>query len=356
MARLEDMPEVERTRVLAKPCTPLRSVLLRLFSGVLAVSSLVIALGAPASGEVLYVDEQFGFTQSTVVFASKPVGLPPGTLDLPLELCQPQGAGVPTPRPAVILIHGGGFTGGSRFNARMLEMCERMARRGYTAVSIDYRLQGDDPVVSAPFAPIEAAITAAGDSRGAAIAGAVEDGWAAREWMTANAATLGVDPDRIGVAGGSAGAIISLMLGYVLPEMGVAPTDAFGAVFDMWGTLGDSPTSLSSGDPPLLIAHGENDPTVPVSGAYALETQAIAVGLTHEVYVLEGVGHGFDIFTRVVAPGQTMFDRFVYFFYEHVAGASTVSVPALSPVAKSLLPGFLAVLGLIGLRGRRKRI
>lgn len=321
----------------------------------LACLCLAVAATSPAGAQTLYVDEQFGFTQTTgVVFASKPVGSPPTNLDLRLELFEPQGTGVPTSRPAIILIHGGGFTGGSRFSVRLIEMCERMARRGYTCVSIDYRLEGDDPVVSAPFEPIEAAVAASGEARAAAIAAAAEDGWAAYQWMTANAAALEVDVGRIGVGGSSAGAVTALMLTYVLDDIGVAPANTFGAVFDMWGSLGDDPTSLASGDAPLLIAHGENDVTVPVSGAYALETQAIAVGLTYEIYVVEGVGHGFNIFTTVVAPGQTMFDRFVDFFYQHVAGAGAPAVPALTPGTQMLLCALLLTLGLTARSLRRR--
>lgn len=313
---------------------------------VLACLSLALASASPAGAQTLYLDEQFGFTRTTgVVFASKPVGAPATNLDLRLELFQPQGSGVPPSRPAIILIHGGGFTGGSRFNGRLIESCERMAGRGYTCVSIDYRLQGDDPIISAPYEPIEAVVAATGDDRATAIAAAAEDGWAAYEWMAANATTLGVDVDRIGVGGSSAGAVTSLMLAYVLDDIGVAPANSFGAVFDMWGSLGDAPTSLATGDAPLLIAHGENDATVPVSGAYALEARAIAVGLTYEMHIVEGAGHGFNIFTQVVEPGQTMFDRFVDFFYQHVAGANPPAVPALSPFAKLVLISLLLLAG-----------
>ena len=305
-----------------------------------------------ADAETLYVDEQFGVVQTTgVVFASKPAGSPPANLDLLLELFQPQGVGVPTSRPAIILIHGGGFTGGSRFNSRLIEMCERMTRRGYTCVSIDYRLEGDDPVISAPFVPLETAIAAAGESRAQAIAAAVEDGWAAYEWMSANAVALGVDTNRIGVGGSSAGAVTALMMAYSLDKLGIAPANAFGAVFDMWGSLGDDPTVLAHGDAPLLIAHGENDTVVPVSGAYALETRAIAVGLTHEIHVVPGAGHGFDIFTQIVSPGQTMFERFVDFFYLQVAGAP--AVPAAAPLAKLVLIALLFFTGAALLVQRR---
>ncbi len=299
-----------------------------------------------ASAQTLYLDEQFGVAQTTgVVFASKPAGSPPADMDLRLELFQPTGVGVPTPRPAIILIHGGGFTGGNRFNGRLIESCERFARRGYACVSIDYRLVGDDPVVGASYALIQQGAEAAGETpvRAAAIAAAAEDGYAAYEWLVANAGALGVDTDRIGIGGSSAGAATSLIVAYILDKLGIAPPGAFAGVFDMWGTLAGSEAFIAGTDAPLLIAHGENDGTVPVSGAYALEARALAVGLPYEMHIVPGAGHGFDLFSVIVTPGETMFDRWVAFFYDHVATATPPPppVPATSPLTTTLLAATL---------------
>jgi len=310
---------------------------------------LIFLLPTTVSAQTLYVDEQFGFERTTgVVFTTKPAGDPVADMDLRLELYEPTGTGVPTPRPALILIHGGGFVGGTRFNARLVELCERMARRGYTCVSIDYRLEGDAPVVGAPFLPIQASVEAAGGTpqRAAAIAAAGEDSWAAYEWLVSNAGSLGIDMARIGVGGSSAGAFTSLIDAYVLDEIGVAPANAYRAVFEMWGGLGASVALIDATDAPLLITHGSLDTTVPVSEAYALEAQAISVGLPHEAHVVTGAGHGYDIFTVEVVPGDTMFDRFVAFFYTHVAQASAPpTVPSMSIAHQHLLLAALLIGG-----------
>jgi para-nitrobenzyl esterase len=317
-----------------------------------------LLLPAVAAAQTLYVDEQFGFDlTSGVVFASKPAGSPVASMDLRLELYQPTGLNVPVPRPAIILIHGGGFVVGSRFNARLIEICERMARRGYACVSIDYRLEGDDPVVGAPFTPLENFIVAGGATAetAAASAAAAEDSWAAYEWMVANAASLGVDVDRIGVGGSSAGAYTSLSLGYVLDEIGPAPPNTFRAVFDMWGGLGTGVSLLDGSDAPLLITHGSADFVVPASEAYALEAQAIAVGMIHEIHVVSGAGHGYDIFTTIVAPGETMFDRFVGFFNTHVATPDDpTAVPMLSAGFRLLMLATFVVAGRIVLTRTRR--
>lgn len=312
-------------------------------------------LCSPARGQTLYLDEQFDFERTSAVpFASKPVGNPPSDTFLRLELFQPTGSGVPSARPAVILIHGGGFVAGSRNEPALLEMCERMARRGWTCASIDYRLSGVDPVIDPAFVLIELGAQAVGFPHPTAVAAATEDGWAAHQWMLTNSVVLGVDPARIAVGGTSAGAGTALLMAYVLDKIGVAPPRSFGAVFDMWGSLGIDPALITSSDAPLLIAHGDLDSVVPVADALALQARAIEVGLPHEVHIVPGAGHGFDIFTQAVAPGETMFDRFVAFFYQHVAleEVAPPSVPAVSPVAAFVLALCLLVAGggLIGLR------
>ena len=86
------------------------------------------------------------------------------------------------------LIAGGGFRAGSRKG--YLAQCIRLAQRGYVAVTVDYRL--------APAAPFPAA---------------VHDVKAAVRYLRASAPRLGIDPERIGVTGGSAGGHLALFLG-----------------------------------------------------------------------------------------------------------------------------------------------
>jgi acetyl esterase/lipase len=90
--------------------------------------------------------------------------------------------------PAILCIHGGGFRAGSRKGYQAL--CIRLAKEGYVAATVDYRL--------APKAPFPAA---------------VYDVKAAIRYLRANAAKLGIDPDKIGTMGGSAGGHLTLFLG-----------------------------------------------------------------------------------------------------------------------------------------------
>jgi acetyl esterase/lipase len=83
--------------------------------------------------------------------------------------------------PGLLYIHGGGFVLGDldMFHAHVLRLVDEL---GVVIVSVDYRLAPEHPF-PAP----------------------VEDCYAALRWMAAKADELGVDPERIGVAGESAG-------------------------------------------------------------------------------------------------------------------------------------------------------
>jgi len=285
------------------------------------------------NAQLLYKDEQFGFQQSSnVLFASKPVSAPLSSVDLYLELFEPTGANVPENRPAVLLIHGGGFTTGSRFAFQLIEACTQLARRGYSCVSIDYRLAGDDPIIAPDFTPIEYIGMISGLAYPTALAAAVEDGWAAYEWIQTNAQSLGIDPERIAIGGKSAGAITALYMAYVLDEIGVAPPNAFKSVFNMWGTLGAIEYSLIDGNnAPIFITHGENDSVIPVASAYAIEAQANYVGLPYAIHIEPSANHGFDIFSATTDSGGTVFETLVDFYFEHVASDSTSIEVPLSP-------------------------
>lgn len=97
-----------------------------------------------------------------------------------------------TPRPAVIIIHGGGFVGGDRTIG--WEAATHMAEAGYIAFSIGYRLF-DQVGGSNPW-PAQ-----------------LDDAQRAVRWVRANAATYGVDPERIGAYGHSSGGTLAAMLG-----------------------------------------------------------------------------------------------------------------------------------------------
>ncbi|MEM7581886.1 MAG: alpha/beta hydrolase [Acidobacteriota bacterium] len=271
------------------------------------------------------VDPSFDVAVTTgLVYGVGEVQAPiPGLKDLLLDLYEPTAAGAHGELlPALVIIHGGGFFGGSRQQEHLVQIANEMATRGYVVVSIDYRLVPDEPVPSPRVEPIlQAMIDGQGGTptaNGVAAVAAIDDGLTALDWLREAAGSLGVDPARIGILGGSAGAITSVHMAYVLDNYGV-PAPALSFVVDLWGGSlipPDDPAAaaahLEAGEPPLFVIHGIEDRSVPVELSELLVARALEQGVVHEYHPIEGAGHGFgsiDLFNREVTPGVTLFDR-----------------------------------------------
>src|SRR5918994_6372462 len=110
-----------------------------------------------------------------------------GDMDMTLDVYHPP-EGVTPKRMAIIHLFGGGFFGGNKNAGYIINDAKALGARGYTNISSNYRLQtqGSWP---AQLHDVKAAI----------------------RWTRANAARLGVEADRIAVAGYSAGGMLALM-------------------------------------------------------------------------------------------------------------------------------------------------
>lgn len=89
--------------------------------------------------------------------------------------------------PAIVCIHGGGWGKGTRKNFG--KPAKYLAEHGYVTVSIEYRLSGE-----------------------ALFPAHIQDCKAAVRWLRAHAETYGIDPDRIGATGHSAGGHLAALL------------------------------------------------------------------------------------------------------------------------------------------------
>ena len=254
-----------------------------------------------------------------IVFGQGRVNAPAaGRIDLRLDLYEPLTRSNGR-RPAVLLIHGGGFVGGSRAQPDLVRVARGLAERGSVVLSIDYRLLGQDPVPSPRVAPVEAA--APDVAIFTAMVAAVDDSLTALDWLDGHEKELRVHPNRLGIVGGSAGAITANHVAYALDDLGVGAPD-FRFVGDLWGGIYlPAPTpaaaaQLNSGEAPLFAVHGSADRLVPVALDDWLVARARSVGVPAEYHRVEGGAHGFagtGFFTREVAPGQTAFDRLLDF-------------------------------------------
>ena len=120
-----------------------------------------------------------------------------GGLFLNLDLAAPAGNPEGQSNAVIVYIHGGGFKHGDKAGKRgsILEA----AGKGYIGVSVNYRLTGT--AGSNPYAV------------GARFPDPVRDVKCAIRWIRANRLVFGIDPDRIAVVGGSAGASLALFVG-----------------------------------------------------------------------------------------------------------------------------------------------
>lgn len=221
-----------------------------------------------------------------------------GGEELKLDLALPDGDDGHL--PLIVLIHGGGWQRGSRFDLR--EGIQDLARRGYAAASVSYR-----------FTP---------KHRWPA---QLEDVEAAVRWLRANAKKHRIDTRRVGAAGYSAGGHLSILLG-VIPRGGengdagvdvvgnyFGPTDISAKVFSDYvdrliadlagGTREErgsvyrdiSPaTRVTRASAPVLTFHGSSDPVVPVEQARVLHRALDAAHVPNRLDILEGLGHGWD--------------------------------------------------------------
>jgi acetyl esterase/lipase len=249
-----------------------------------------------------------------------------GDVELKLDMAAPaEGSG---PFPGVIVIHGGGWRAGNKKDVR--PMLAELARRGYVAVSPQYRFCPRDKF------PAQ-----------------VHDVKAAIRWMRSHAKEHRIDADHIGATGGSAGGHLSLMLGVTGPGDGLegnappdAPSSRVQAVVNYFGPtdftapdippptdplvrdfLGASPAEapetakraspvsfVSKDDPPILTFQGTKDPLVPHTQAIRLAEAQSAAGVPGRVELMVGAGHGWfgtELDVHTTAETIRFFDRYL---------------------------------------------
>jgi acetyl esterase/lipase len=231
-----------------------------------------------------------------------------------LDLLLPRAPKGEKPLPVVVNIHGGAWQSGDKSNG-LPQLAGLVSTGDYAAASIGYRLSGE-----------------------ATWPAQIHDCKAAIRWIRANAEKYHLDPDRIGVMGGSAGghlvALLGTGAGIEALEGDLGPDKGVGTrvkcVVDQFGpsdllTIGDHPSSIkhnaagspeskllggpipdrkdmaraaspityvSKDDPPFLIIHGDNDQTVPFNQSERLAKALKDAGVDVLFVKVEGGGHG----------------------------------------------------------------
>lgn len=234
------------------------------------------------------------------------------------------------PVPALVYVHGGGWTMGDKaLGAGILDVSELVAR-GYLVAAINYRLAPQYKF------PVQ-----------------IEDVKCAIRFLRAHAVNYEINPERIGVWGGSAGGHLVALLGTTGKSAGLEGSGGYDdqssrvqAVVDMFGPADltvffegnksdllqkvfgatdykseivkrASPvTYVTSDDPPFLILHGEKDTLVPLSQSQILYDRLKAVGVPVTLVVVKNAGHGFQPAGGPISPTRIELTRMMADFFD----------------------------------------
>lgn len=226
-----------------------------------------------------------------------------GSVSLEMELFLPT---IPAPnRPGVLFVHGGGWSGGGRH--QFLWHARDMARRGFVAASMSYRLVP-----------------------GAIYPAQLDDCQRAMRWLRKHAVEIGLDPARLGAVGSSAGGHLVACLGVrdtrddsdpelqgvsskancVVDVHGVHDLPALidekklvetsikligGPITEKQAAWEDaSPLRFVDGNSaPMMIVHDPGDPTVPYSQSVKFATALMNAARPVHFIPAPGAGHGF---------------------------------------------------------------
>ena len=313
---------------------PTRNLLV-LLSWLLLASTVVAQPKGPAAGlrEKLTVENDVTYGKV-------------GGVELKLDVIRPK-AERTEPRPCIVWIHGGGWQNGNK-NSGLGRLAAFVASGDYVGVSVGYRLTD---VASWP--------------------AQIEDCKAAIRYVRANAQKLGIDPDKIGVWGSSAGGHLVSLLGTsgdvkelegsngtpnvssrvscVVDYCGPSDFLLFGLdsprmnepgqpVYKLLGgplkenetfAKQASPvTHVTRDDPPFLIVHGTDDRTVGLAQAERLYKAQKEAGIDTTFIKIVGGGHAIG--------GPEIAERVEAFFARHLLGKkdAVVSSEPIQQAAK----------------------
>jgi para-nitrobenzyl esterase len=250
--------------------------------GALALLATACDLAAiPGDGPTRFRDEVFsGVTVTNNVQYGSAISQTGVATVLRYDLYQPSGD-TSTARPLIIWIHGGSFAGGNENSPELVDQANVFARKGYVNASISYRLSAQGCTV------VNAACVES-------IADAIEDAQAAVRYFRAHAAELRIDPDRIAVAGTSAGAITAMNVAFGTPAAETSgtpgvPDDVQAGISLSGGVIFTN--NIDPTDARTLLFHGTADNVTPYSWAEATVAEAKADGLASYLISWEGAGH-----------------------------------------------------------------
>lgn len=287
----------------------------------IALVTLPVSLRAEVKAKV---DVEDGYAVHRNLVYSRP-----GGEELLLDAYVPNATGR---LPAILVVHGGAWKSGNKF--QLSGYARALAQRGFAAFAINYRLA---PKHKHP--------------------AQIEDCRAAVQWIRAHAKDYGVDPNRLGAVGYSAGAHLVSLLGTErerTSETQVRAVVAGGTPIDFrvmdpdakklvgWlgGTRREIPKvyeevspylHVSPDDPPMFFFHGDADELVDIRGAEEMVKALRKVGIPADLHVIKGGNH------ILAAMNPEALEASWRFFERNLKDAAPAS-PARASVATETSP------------------
>lgn len=165
-------------------------------------------------------------------------------------------------RATIIYVHGGGFSGGRRDGNNIKSFCNKLAAHGYVVASISYRLtrkgKADGFGCNCP-----------ANEKLNTFYAAVEDVQDATFFLIENRHQFAINPQKIILAGSSAGAEAVLHTAYQAPYcygLDSGPV-SYAGVISMAGAITDTTALYDESAVPSLLFHGTDDALVPYATA-----------------------------------------------------------------------------------------
>ena len=214
------------------------------------------------------------------------------------DLFQPKDDNEPR-RPLIIWMHGGGFKFGTKEAKGVQLWSKTFAQRGYVCADINYRLSKKNPLFHF-------------DELLKSGYYAVQDAKLAISYFRENAARYHIDPDKIILAGNSAGGMIALQAAYSSNEelakmAGVTDDPAVlnhpderakvAAVINLWGAIYNL-SWLKNAKVPIIGVLGSKDSLVPPThksaplyGGIDIHYEANKLGIPNDLKIFDGYSH-----------------------------------------------------------------
>ena len=212
-----------------------------------------------------------------------------------LHVFKPEKWKVSDKRTVIVFFFGGGWTGGTP--KQFYPHCRHLSKKGLIAISAEYRTKKNHGVE-----PMQC----------------VEDGKSAIRWVRANANLLGIDPNKVVAAGGSAGGHVAACTGTITGfESGDLKFSSVPAALILFNPVCDtSPLGygnnrlgknwkkisplhhINKKTPPACIFHGSADTTVPFNNVLQFKKKMDGLGLRCDLHAYDDQKHGFFNFGR----------------------------------------------------------